>query len=290
MPTPMNAPAPLPYASRTIGAILVDSGKLSPADAERILRQQKENNLRFGDAALLLGLVGKDDIAQALARQYNYPYLLKGEGKAAAELVAAYEPFSPQVEALRALRSQLMLRWFASEGGGKALAVCSAVRGEGRSHLAANLAVVFSQLGESTLLIDADLRHPRQHALFGIDDRQGLSSILSGRCGFEAMVRIEDFVNLTLLPAGPLPPNPQELLAQPAFAHLLEAATERHDVVIIDTPAAETYADAALVAARARASLVVARRHKSGLGNTRRLAERLAQSGANPVGTVLAAF
>lgn len=280
----------LATATRSIGAILVDSGKLSAADAERILRQQKENNLRFGDAALLLGLLTEQDIAVALAQQYNYPYLLRGQGSVAEEVTAAYEPFSPQVEALRILRSQLMLRWFAGDTGQKTLAICSTGRGEGRSRLAANLAVIFAQLGERTLLIDADLRQPRQHALFKADDKLGLSSILAGRCGLEAIRTVPEFPNLGLLPAGPVPPNPQELLAQPAFVELLDAASARYDVVLIDTPAAALYGDTQTIAARARAALIVARRHRSSLAATRQLAEHLGQLGVNLVGSVLTEF
>ena len=144
-----------PHAGSSIGAILVDSGKLTIEAAERILRLQKEQGLLFGDAALQLGLLTNEDIQFALARQYDYPYLLKGDGEVSSELVAAFQPFSPQVEALRALRSQLMLRWFTGQQERRALAIVSPARGEGRSYLAANLAVVFSQLGEHTLLIDA---------------------------------------------------------------------------------------------------------------------------------------
>lgn len=284
-----NPPATA-IAARSIGAILVDSGKLGAADAERILRQQKDNNQRFGDAALMLGLVTQQDIAQALAQQYNYPYLIKGEGKVADELIAAYEPFSPQVEALRALRSQLMLRWFVGETGHKTLAVCSAGRGEGRSYLAANLAIIFSQLGEHTLLIDADLRHPHQHELFKTDNKLGLSSILAGRGGLESVQRIPDFENLSLLPAGPVPPNPQELLGQPTFIQVLETSASRYDVVLIDTPAAADYGDTQMIAARARAALVVARKHKSSLAATQQLAERLGQVGTNLVGSVLTEY
>lgn len=283
--------AHLPTAARTIGAILVDSGKLSAADAERILRQQKENNLRFGDAALLLGLATAQDIAQALAQQFNYPYLTKGEGRVAEEVFAAYEPFSPQVEALRILRSQLMLRWFAGDSGSnRILAVCGAGRGEGRSRLAANLAVIFAQLGERTLLIDADLRHPNQHELFRLGSRHGLSSILAGRGELDAIQAVPDFANLSVLPAGPVPPNPQELLGQSAFVRLLDAAASQFDVVLIDTPAAAAYGDTQMIAARARAALVVARKHASSLAATQELTERLRQVGVNLVGSVLTEF
>src|SRR5438552_6732065 len=203
-----------PRANRSIGAILMDSGALSPEDAERILLFQKENGLRFGEAAIRLGLLTEADIQFALSRQFSYAYLrAAGDKKPLSdELVAAYQPFSPRVEQLRAIRSQLMLRWFDKAEQRQVLTVIGTENGEGRSYLAANLAVVFSQLGERTLLIDADMRTPRQHRIFNIPDRIGLSAVLSGRAGRGAMVPVPAFGTLSLLPAGACPPNPQELL------------------------------------------------------------------------------
>ncbi len=137
--------------NRRIGAILVDEGKLRIQDAERILYAQKEKGLRFGEAAIALGLVTESDIQRALSLQHDYPYLLPNESKVSRKLGAAYEPFGKQGEALRALRSQLLLRWFSGESERRTLAVVSPDRGDGRSVLCANLAIVFSQLGESTL-------------------------------------------------------------------------------------------------------------------------------------------
>src|SRR3990172_1808625 len=174
---------------QSIGAILIDVGKLTPEDAERILRLQREQGLRFGEAATQLGLVTQADIDFAISRQFDYPYLLHGHSEVSEEVIAAYTPFSPQVEALRALRSQLMVRWFDTDPAHKALAIVSAAPNEGRSFVAANLAVVFSQLGEHTLLIDTDMRNPCQHKLFSLDNRAGLSAVLSGRGGPEVIQR-----------------------------------------------------------------------------------------------------
>src|SRR4051794_24586147 len=118
---------------RSIGAILIDAGRLKPEAAEKILRLQREEGLRFGDAATRLGLLTQGDIDFALSRQFDYPYLLPGQSLVSEDLIAAYSPFTTQVEALRALRSQLMLRWFDTDPGHKALAVVSAERREGRS-------------------------------------------------------------------------------------------------------------------------------------------------------------
>ena len=275
-----------PHAGSSIGAILVDSGKLTIEAAERILRLQKEQGLLFGDAALQLGLLTNEDIQFALARQYDYPYLLKGDGEVSSELVAAFQPFSPQVEALRALRSQLMLRWFTGQQERRALAIVSPARGEGRSYLAANLAVVFSQLGEHTLLIDADMRSPRQHALFGLENRTGLSSII-GRGEVSNIHRIPSFKDLSLLTAGPQPPNPQELLGRPPFAKLLAELAAEFDVVIIDTPATDEYGDARAIAVRAGGALMVARKKETRVADLREIVKQLTQSGVAVVGSVL---
>lgn len=275
-------------AGRSIGAILMDSGKLSVENAERILHTQKELGLRFGEAALHLGLLTAQDIQLALALQYDYPYLLRKEegGEVADELVAAYQPFSHQVETLRALRSQLMLRWFTGEPEQRTLVVASPERGDGRSYLAANLAIVFSQLGEHTLLIDADLRNPRQHELFKLDNRSGLSSILSGRAELNDIRRVPTFIDLSVLVAGPQPPNPQELLCRPIFGKLLEELVHEFDVIIIDAPASSEYADVQTIAVRASGALLVARNNHSSVSAFRDLVRQFTQAGVVVVGSV----
>jgi chain length determinant protein tyrosine kinase EpsG len=274
----------------SIGAILLDSGRLSVEDAERILRLQRAQKLRFGDAAIKLGLLTEADIQFALSRQFNYPYLQRGSSEVSEEVVAAYEPFSAQVEALRTLRSQLMLRWFDGSPDHKALAIVSPAAKEGRSFLAANLAVVFSQLGERTLLLDADMRQPRQHILFGLENRSGLSAAVSGRSGPVEIHRVPGLRDLSLLPAGAVPPNPIELLSQPLFVELLDELRKRFDVILIDSPPAGQYADAQAIATRARAALVVARKDVTRLSQTKALSDALSQSGAAVVGAVLNAF
>jgi chain length determinant protein tyrosine kinase EpsG len=275
---------------KSIGALLMDGGKLRLEDAERILRMQREHKLRFGEAAVKLGLVSEADIEVALSRQYDYPYLRQNNPALSAELVAAYQPFSQQMEALRGLRSQLMLRWFDSDGKRKALAVASPDRGEGRSFIAANLAVVFSQLGEHTLLIDADMRNPRQHSLFKLENSIGLSAVLSGRGGLDSVQRIGALVDLSVLPAGALPPNPQELLARPLFSRLLEELADEFDVIVIDTPAGDKYADVQTIAARAGGALMVVHTDVTRLKPARDLAQNISEAGATVIGAVMNTF
>lgn len=269
----------------TIGAILVDAGRLSAEDALRVVQLQQQKRIKFGDAALALGLATEADIQFALSQQFAYPYLQQ-QGAVASEVVAAYQPFSAPMEALRALRSQLLLRWFEPAEGGRCLAVVSPGHADGRSWLLANLAVLFSQLGERTLLIDADLRQPRQHQLFGLEGKAGLSGYLAGHDGSEAIVRIAGLANLSLLAAGAVPPNPQELLARPAFAQLLEQQRRQFDVVLIDTPAAH-FADAQLIAARAGGALLLGRRHHGSVADLRHCSQTLLAAGVTLVGSVL---
>jgi receptor protein-tyrosine kinase len=277
-------------ATRTLGAILIDGGQLKPEDAERVLQYQKQQNLRFGEAALRLGLISEADIQFALSRQFAYAYLRRTPGEIrplSDELVAAYQPFSARVEQLRAIRSQLMLRWFDRAEERQVLTVVGAERGEGRSYLAANLAIVFSQLGERTLLVDADMREPRQHFLFHLENQIGFSTLLAGRSREEAIVRISDLAGLSVLPAGPTPPNPLELLNRLNFDEFMIQAKSAYDVVIVDTPAMTSGEDAAMIAVRTGAALAVARCGSTRVAAYSDLVQGLMDAGVAVVGSVL---
>jgi receptor protein-tyrosine kinase len=274
-------------AGRSIGALLMDAGRITPEAAERILKLQRDKNLRFGEAAIELGLLTENDIQFALSRQFEYPYLMPGDTSINEAVIAAFKPFSPAVERLRALRSQLMLRCLNPDIENRSLAILSPENGDGRSYIAANLAVVFSQLGERTLLIDADLRRPCQHELFCLGNQAGLSAVLSGRAEPEGVIsRIPNLLGLSVLPAGAIPPNPQELLGRPAFNKLLEYCRQHYDVVLIDTPASSN-ADAETIASRAGASLLIGRKHVTSSHRLQELVTSLRRTGAQVVGAVL---
>ena len=283
------APTPeKPVRKDNIGSLLLDAGKITPEDAERVLRLQKIEGLRFGDAAKKLGLVTDEDIRQVLSMQFDYPYLQPGQGNFSPELVAAYQPFSAQVEALRALRSQLLLRWFSE--GSKTLALVGANAGEGCSHLAANLAVVFSQLGEHTLLVDANLRDPCQHKIFGLGETLGLSDILAGRADMDAITRVDSLVDLSVLGAGTPPPNPQELLGRSTFTDFMNLAMGRYDVIIVDTPPVSQNSDALSTAAKCHGALLVSRLNRTRIAELANVREQITLSGARIVGAVVNDF
>lgn len=272
----------------SIGGLLLEAGKITPENAERVLRMQKELGIRFGEAAQRLGLITEADLQHVLARQFDYPYLLPGEGKFPEQLVAAYQPFSKQVEALRAVRSQLMLRWFAR--GHKSLVIMSVGAGDGASMFTANLGVVFSQLGEQTLLVDANLRQPRQHEVFGVQTKQGLSDMLAGRADQGVIEKVDSFVDLSVLAAGTLPPNPQELLSRSTFTQLRQQLENQFDVVLYDVPAHASGSDALAVASRIGGVLLVVRKDHTKMSRIGELSEQLTQSGVQLIGSVLVEF
>jgi protein-tyrosine kinase len=281
-------PVAMPGGESSIGGILLASGKITPENAERVLRMQKELGIRFGEAAQRLGLITEADIQQVLARQFDYPYLTKDDSKYSKKLVAAYEPFSAQVETLRAVRSQLMLGWFGS--GRKALVVASVDPSDGASLFAANLAVVFSQLGERTLLVDANLRSPRQQEIFNLTERQGVSDVLANRADLDVIAKVDEFVDLSVLAAGTLPPNPQEMLSRSSFNGLNTQLESRFDVVLYDVPAFSIGSDALAVAGRAGGVLLVVRKNHTSLDDVAAVAEQMQHTGARIIGTVLVEF
>ena len=273
--------------SRAFGAILVEQGRLSPGDAEEVQRYATTHGLRFGDAAIKLKLLTREDIDFALAQQFNYPILPRGgENGVDDDVIAAYNPQSEMVEPLRALRSQITLRWRTNERN-KMIAITSPGRGEGRSWLAANLATVFAQIGERTLLIDADMRHPRQHELFNLNNTVGLSALLTGRAGKETACRIHPQLRLFVLPAGILPPNPQELVGRPVFDLVLERFVDQFDVIVIDTPCATQSADAQMVAKLAGAAIMVARRNLTRHTELAATMRSMSETGVNVIGSVI---
>ena len=274
----------LPVSDKKIGEILVQNGALSSEDVGTVLRFQQGKTVHFAEAALALGLISRRSAEKALSTQFGYQ---RPDDPASTnkELVAAYNPSGRHAEVLRSLRSQLLLHWFDHKC--RPLSIVSAERQEGRSYLAANLAIVFAQMAKRTLLIDADMRFPRQHTIFSLGRSFGLSSLLAGHANQSTPLQIPSFPFLFVVPAGPSPPNPQELLSQPQFKFLLEEACEHFDVVLVDTPAADAFADAELIAARAGAALVLTCKDHTRASALGKLTTRLRGNETQILGCVL---
>jgi protein-tyrosine kinase len=162
-------------------------------------------------------------------------------------------------------------------------------RNEGRSYMAANLAIVFSQLGGRTLLIDANLRQPRQHELFKLQGDYGLSDVLAGRADLTVVTRATVFPDLSVLPAGTVPPNPDELISR-GLKNCLQQLQITFDVILIDTPAAELGIGAHIIALHCGGALLVARKDKTRLNDLQLLKVALQDTGAQCLGAVITDF
>jgi chain length determinant protein tyrosine kinase EpsG len=269
-----------------LGELLENDGTLTEPEVKATLAAQRDSGDRFEDSASRLGMATEHDVRQALARQIDFPVFTPGESDLSPELVAAYQPYSERAEELRTLRSELMLRWFGRNN--RALAVVELRPGDGGGVLAANLAVAFSQLGERTLLIDANLRTPSQHMLFGVQPQYGLVDCLKhGESLQKALTQVPGFSSLSLLCAGEPPPNPQELLGRVSFGYLMETAPVKYDVVIIDTPPICECRDAQIVASRARGAIIAIKRHDARLADVVRVKAQLESADVSLLGAVI---
>lgn len=275
---------------RSIGDILSELRNLTAEQVERVLRHQQENGVRFGEAAVTLGLVSKEDVLFALSQQFHYPYAPEEKRINTPELVTLNEPFGARAEYFRALRTQLTMRAFAEGDMRRAVAIISPDTGDGKTYCAANLAVTLAQLGGRTLLVDADMRGPRLHQVFGLPNKTGLSGILMGRADRQVIQQVAGVPSLFVLPVGTTPPNPLELAERPAFGLLMRELAAKFDHVLVDTPAAIYGSDASVIAARCGLALIVARKNKAKIDLLQDLAASFAGSPAKLVGVVMNEF
>ena len=275
---------------RPIGQILREKVRLSPEQVEAVLAHMRNTGLRFGDAAVALGLASHDDVLQALSEQFGYPLATEDGRNISPELVTLNQPFSSQAEAFRAIRSQVLMRVFNDETQKRALAVVSPASGDGKTFFCANFAVSLAQTGARTLLIDADLRGPRQHEVFGLNNSTGLSSLLAGRVDSQVVQQVVGIPSLYVIPVGTTPPNPLELIDRPAFSILMRELVLKFDYVIVDTPAVVYGADAHVIAARCGAVMIVARKDSSRVAKLQELVQTLSQSPARMAGVIMNEF
>jgi capsular exopolysaccharide synthesis family protein len=164
-------------------------------------------------------------------------------------------PSNPIAEAFRSFRTAL--QFSTDQGAPKTIVVTSAQPGEGKSTTALALAINFAQMGMKVLLIDADLRNPSQHRNLARSNGSGLTNYLAGLAVPESIFQKTDIDGLYFMASGPLPPNPAELLAGPKMLSLISTASEKVDVVIIDSPPILGLADAPLLASIASGTLLV---------------------------------
>lgn len=200
-------------------------------------------------------------------------------------VLVADEPLSEPSESIRRLRTNLQ---FVSAGTGhKTLAITSSVSGEGKSTTAINLAVTLADAGSRVLLIDADLRRPSVAEYMGLEGRAGLTSVLIGRAKVEEVVQVWRDTSLHVLPSGPVPPNPSELLGSVAMRELLPRLTDAYDVVLLDSPPLLPVTDGAILARIAGGALLVVGADRVHRGQLAESLSTLEVAGAQAHGLVM---
>jgi protein-tyrosine kinase len=276
----------------------------------KIFEVMQKSDIRFSDAAIQLGLVSRVDVDEATIRtRVNQAPQDSGLVETAirrissdrrivlkhgevvtpgSRLILAHDADNARSERLRALRTELLLL---NEGtrGANVVAIVSPGSGEGRSQLAAELAIAFAQLGRRTLLVDADLRNPQQHVFFGADNQHGLTKVITN---FEKPIYhpVLGLPQMHLLTAGPTPTNPLELLSDGRFEKLVTEWRNAYEFLVLDTPPLSKCADGIAVATLAGRVLLLSRAQHTSYAGTRDMLRRLASTQSRILGAVINHF
>jgi protein-tyrosine kinase len=284
---------------------------LSADSLENIHELTRSLHLRFADAALHAGQITQDQldeavdwirrralkqkvgiVEQVLRRTGNQRReLVVWEGpklRPSDQLIVAHDLQHAHSEAIRGLCSELLLR--TRNQGGAIISVLSPCAGEGRSQLAAEIAIGFAQLGRRTLLVDADMRHPRQHILFGVDNVSGLANGLVDTTAKLQVHGIEGLPQMALFTSGTSPSNPLELLTGIRFEQLALQWRRSFEYVIVDTPPAAESSDAIAVASVAANVLLLSRANVTPFSALKEVARKLETTHARTLGAVIGRF
>jgi capsular exopolysaccharide synthesis family protein len=205
-------------------------------------------------------------------------------GDYGADRIVSRAPRSAVAEAFRTLRTNLLFTRTSADL--KSMVVTSAGVGEGKTSVSTNLALVLAAAGKRVLVIDTDMRRPRVHKVFELDNKNGLTNVLIAESSLDdAIVNIEE--RLDVLRCGPIPPNPSELLASPAFANLVAELRRRYDSLIFDSPPAGVVADASILSQLTDGVLLVVRAERTHRGRLAKAVRDLRAVGAEMLGTVV---
>lgn len=172
-------------------------------------------------------------------------------------VIAETDPKSAAAEAYRSLRTNLQFAEL--DHPCRSIVVTSASAGEGKTTTAANLAVTAAQIGTSVCLIDADLRRPALHRMFGLPNNEGLTTALVQGRPFAELAQATRIPHLFVLPTGPLPANPAELVGSRRMRTFVETATEKFELVVLDTPPVLAASDAVALSAQCDGVIMVVR-------------------------------
>ncbi|NJP37443.1 CpsD/CapB family tyrosine-protein kinase [Alkalicoccus luteus] len=200
-------------------------------------------------------------------------------------LITEFQKRSPISEQYRTLRTNIQ---FASiDKPVRSILVTSSSPGEGKSTTVANLSIVLAQQDNKVLLVDTDLRKPTVHFSFQVPNQAGFTNVLTNQSSFNEMVFETSIANLDVLPSGPLPPNPSELLGSQRMKQFMQHVKDRYDYVIFDAPPVNAVTDAQILAGHTDGVVLIIRSGKTEEDHAERAVESLKKVDANLIGAVL---
>ena len=216
----------------------------------------------------------------------SIPLIATWRDRENAMVITAADPTAQASESYRSLRTSI--QFIRQERPVRSLLVGSPAAGDGKTSTVANLGVTFAQVGERVVMVSCDLRRPRLSSFFGIDEKVGLTSVLLGKISLEqALIPVRGFTNVWVLPSGPVPPNPAELLSLESASEMFAALRAEFDLVLIDSPPLLPVTDAVVLTRYADATLIAVSAGRTRLSDLRRAADRLEQAGAHVAGVLV---
>ena len=248
--------------------------------ADRSFRSPDDVRRQLG-----LPIVGHIPVIHTRGAKHAKPKADAAAGALHPVICTYHQPRSRQAEAYRAVRTSL---YFGTQDENhKVIQITSPNPGDGKTTLAANLAVSIADSGKRVLLLDADFRRPKVHKYFGLDNAVGVSTVIAGEAEIPDAIRPTSVENLSAMPCGPRPHNPADLLTSPRFKEMIDLVREQYDFVIVDTPPLLAVTDPSVVAPRVDGVLMVLRLSKHARDSAMRATETLNSLGVRTLGVVI---
>lgn len=267
-----------------LGTLLTNAGVIDEAQLAAIIDRQQRTGRLFGEVAVEMGLVSREDIQRAVAEQQHFLLLSPGDPRLDPIVVAGFDPHDVVAQAANEIRRKIATSARTDGRRIQSLVMLGVDTPTETSVLSANLAVCFAQAGYRTLLVDANLADPQMQGLFRVPNRTGVSSMLSRATPVAEHVQPTAFDNLSLITSGPDVPNASALFDKVRLFRRLASVSDRYDIILVD--AGGSAPDGVTIFDGADGALIAVRRHSSSTTVFRRMVERLENVGVGTLGSI----